>query len=96
MYLRNKELGIALISLMLDSGIRVSEAAGLLINSINHKKNTIDVTRKGGKEDTVLVLASTMEDLRAYLEVREARYQPQKQEAFVFLTRYQGKAQKWL
>ncbi|MCI2255604.1 tyrosine recombinase XerS [Domibacillus sp. PGB-M46] len=94
MYLRNKERDIALISLMLGSGIRVSEAAGLLMNSINHKKNTIDVTRKGGKEDTVLVLPSTMEDLRAYLDVREARYQPQKQESFVFLTRYQGKAQQ--
>lgn len=94
MYVRNKERDIALISLMLGSGIRVSEVAGLLMSSINHKKNTIDVTRKGGKEDTVLVLPSTMEDLRAYLDVREARYQPQKQEPFVFLTRYHGTAQQ--
>ncbi|MCP3763775.1 tyrosine recombinase XerS [Domibacillus sp. A3M-37] len=94
MYMRNKERDIALISLMLGSGIRVSEAAGLLMSSINHKKNTIDVTRKGGKEDTVLVLPSTMDDLRAYLNVRSERYQPNQQEAFVFLTRYQGKAQQ--
>jgi site-specific recombinase XerD len=55
-FLRDKERDIAIISMLLGSGIRVSEIANLLIHDINFKNEQIDIIRKGNKEDTVLVL----------------------------------------
>lgn len=93
MFLRNKERDIALISLMLGSGVRVSEAASLTLSDIDMSKYFIDVIRKGGKSDSVHVLPSAMKDLKAYLEVRKKRYGATDHDIYVFLSRYKGKAQ---
>jgi site-specific recombinase XerD len=93
MFLRDKERDISIINMLLGSGIRVSEIANLLIHDINFKKEQIDITRKGNKEDTVLVLPSALESLKKYLEIRTERYKPNHNVPYVFLTKYNGAAQ---
>lgn len=92
-FLRDKERDIAIISLFLGSGIRVSELASLTLPEIDFKKEQIDIVRKGDKEDTVLVLPSALEDLKEYLRIRNERYKPSKSVPYVFVTKYKGSAQ---
>ncbi|MFT9496940.1 MULTISPECIES: tyrosine recombinase XerS [Bacillota] len=92
LFLRDKERDIAIISVLLGSGVRVSEIANLLIHDINFKKEQIDIIRKGNKEDTVLVLPSALKALKSYLQVREERYKSANSVPYVFVTRYKGNA----
>lgn len=57
----------ALLSLMLGTGIRVSEAAGLNINDIDLKHHCMKVIRKGNKEDIVYYSDEVTEILRDYI-----------------------------
>lgn len=93
MFLRNKERDIAIISVMLGSGTRVGEIAGLTLPDIDVKKNQIDVSRKGGKTDSIHVLASSMQDLADYLAIRKQRYGAADRDVYVFLSKYKGQAQ---
>ncbi|MFE7064236.1 tyrosine recombinase XerS [Sutcliffiella sp. NPDC057660] len=90
---RDKERDVALISLLLGSGIRVSEIASLLISGVDFKRCEIDIIRKGGKDDTADVLPSAMEELRIYLDIRKERYKATDNDPYVFLTKYNGGAQ---
>ncbi|OIK04300.1 tyrosine recombinase XerS [Bacillus sp. MUM 13] len=92
-FLRDKERDIALISMMLGTGVRVSEIAGLTLKEINFQQNEIDITRKGNKADTVDVLTSSLDDLKAYLRIREIKYPGAASTPYVFVTRYKGTAQ---
>ena len=57
----------ALLSLMLGTGIRVSECAGLNINDIDLKHHRMKVIRKGNKEDIVYYSDELTEILRDYI-----------------------------
>ncbi len=57
----------ALLSLMLGTGIRVSECAGLNINDIDLKHHCMKVIRKGNKEDIVYYSDEVTEILRDYI-----------------------------
>lgn len=92
-FLKNKERDIAIISMLLGSGVRVSEIASLTMHDIDFQKEQIDIVRKGDKEDTALVLPSALEDLKSYLRIRKERYKTTNQEPYVFLTNYNGQAQ---
>lgn len=50
----------------------------------------VEVTRKGGKRDSVNVAAFAKPHLEAYLSVRKDRYQAEKQDVAFFLTAYRG------
>ena len=52
-YEKNKSRNLALFTLMLGTGIRVSECVGIDINDIDFKNNRIRIMRKGQKEDYV-------------------------------------------
>ena len=52
-YEKTKTRDLAILTLLLGTGIRVSECVGLDINDIDFKNNGIKVTRKGGSEDIV-------------------------------------------
>lgn len=69
----DKERDIALISLMICNGVRVSEAVSLTMEDINLPKDKISIIRKGNKRDTINVLEYALEDLKTYLRIR-ARY----------------------
>ncbi|MFC0273726.1 tyrosine recombinase XerS [Metabacillus herbersteinensis] len=89
-FTKNKERDIAILSLFLGTGLRVSELASLTLDAIDFNECQIDVVRKGGKEDTVEILKDSLEDLEAYLGVRNAKYKAKSQDYYVFVTNYQG------
>lgn len=91
-FIRDKERDIAIISMMLGSGVRVSEVASITLKDINFQKRQIDIIRKGGKADTVEVLSSALDDLKDYLRIREMRYPGAKDTSYVFVSKYAGTA----
>ncbi len=70
-YEKNKERDLAIVTLLLGTGIRVSECVGLDIEDVDFKNNGIKVTRKGGNEMVVYFGAEVEKALKRYLEVRE-------------------------
>lgn len=59
-----------LMSLLLDTGVRVSEAEGLSLESINWRDRTLKVYGKGRKERLVPFSRSLEKHLRNYIEIR--------------------------
>lgn len=70
-YEKTKDRDFALVTLLLGTGIRVSECVGLDVEDIDFKNNGIKVTRKGGNEMIVYFGEEVEEALRSYLEVRK-------------------------
>lgn len=70
-YEKTKERDLAIVTLLLGTGIRVSECVGLDIEDVDFKNNGIKVTRKGGNEMIVYFGPEVETALRNYLEVRE-------------------------
>ena len=70
-YEKNKERDLAIVTLLLGTGIRVSECVGLDIEDVDFKNNGIKVTRKGGNEMVVYFGPEVEKALKKYLEVRE-------------------------
>ncbi|MGX1195982.1 tyrosine recombinase XerS [Metabacillus sp. SLBN-84] len=90
-FLKQKERDIAIISMLLGSGVRVGEIASLTLTDIDFKEEEIDIIRKGSKEDTADVLPSALEDLKDYLSVRKERFKTKNTDVYVFVTNYAGK-----
>ena len=67
---RTKVRDLAMMSLLLGTGIRVSECVGLDLNDIDPKNNGIKVHRKGGSEVMVYFGDEVAEALDAYLDER--------------------------
>lgn len=62
---------LAVLTLMLSTGIRVSELVGLNINDVDFNNMRIKVTRKGGNEAFVFFSDEAGEVLQEYLKERE-------------------------
>ena len=62
---------LALVTLLLGTGVRVSECVGLDIEDVDFKNNGIKVTRKGGNEMVVYFGPEVEKALKNYLEVRK-------------------------
>ena len=71
-YQKTKERDLALITLLLGTGIRVSECVGLDIEDLDFREMRIKVVRKGGNEAYVYFGPEVEEALKHYLEVRAA------------------------
>ena len=70
-YEKTKDRDLALVTLLLGTGVRVSECVGLDIEDVDFKNNGIKVTRKGGNEMVVYFGPEVEKALKKYLEVRE-------------------------
>ena len=70
-YEKTKERDLAIVTLLLGTGIRVSECVGLDIEDVDFKNNGIKVTRKGGNEMVVYFGPEVEKALKRYIEVRE-------------------------
>jgi site-specific recombinase XerD len=68
---RTKLRDAAIITLLLGTGMRVSECVGLDIRDIDFETNGIRVTRKGGDEMILYFGQEVEEALFAYLDLRE-------------------------
>lgn len=83
---KNKERDLAIIALILGTGVRVSECAGVDLKDLNMKDATLDVTRKGGQRDSVPIASWTLPYVQNYLKIRAERYHADKKELALFLT----------
>lgn len=61
---------LAMVTLLLGTGIRVSECVGLNISDIDFDVNGLRITRKGGNEVIIYFGEEVDETLRGYLQVR--------------------------
>lgn len=75
---KNKERDLAILALLLASGVRLSEAVNLDLRDVNLKMMIIEVTRKGGKRDSVNVAGFAKPYLEAYMGIRQQRYKAEK------------------
>ncbi len=68
---KNKMRNLALFTLLLGTGIRVSECVGLDLEDLDFKNNRIKIIRKGGKEDFVYFGDEVAEALYDYYAERK-------------------------
>lgn len=77
---------IAIVSLLLGTGIRESELVGLDLDDIDFEHSSFEVTRKGGDEAILYFNAQVGDALRAYLEDRLKTEPVQGHEDALFLS----------
>lgn len=70
---RHKKRDLALMTLLLGTGMRVSECVGINIQDLDFKNNAVKVTRKGGNEVFLYFGDEVREALQDYLEERQAQ-----------------------
>ena len=70
-YEKTRLRDLAIVTLLLGTGIRVSECVGLDIQDVDFRNNGIKVIRKGGSEMVVYFGREVEKALRDYLEERE-------------------------
>ncbi|MFP5111772.1 tyrosine recombinase XerS [Bacillaceae bacterium C204] len=85
-YQLNKERDTAIVSLILGSGLRLSELVGIDLDDIDYNKYCVRVIRKGNKEQFVYFSQVAMADLQEYLAVRTAKYNVDKNEKALFVS----------
>lgn len=68
---KTKERDLAIVTLLLGTGVRVSECVGLDLEDLDFKNNAIKVTRKGGNEMFVYFGNEVEKVLQDYLVVRD-------------------------
>lgn len=86
----NRERDTAIISLILGSGLRLSEVVQLDVDDIDFQKCCVRVIRKGHKEQYVYFSKQAMKDLKRYLAIREERYQVDKTNKALFVSAPMG------
>jgi site-specific recombinase XerD len=94
-YYLNKVRDTCIVTLILNSGLRVSEVYNLNIDDIDLKKKLTYVYRKGKNDDTfkspVYFRNQAIQVLSDYLSLRQTLYKPVKKEKALFLAIANGK-----
>lgn len=75
-YEKNKQRNIAIFTLFLGTGIRVSECVGLDIEDVDFKNNRIRIIRKGGKEEYVYFGDEVANALKSYITEERVHVKP--------------------
>lgn len=75
---RTMQRDLAILTLMLGTGIRVSECAGLDVNDINFIDNSMTIVRKGGGQDVLYFGDEVASVLKDYIDGERARIIPEK------------------
>ena len=83
---RTKLRDLALLTLLLGTGIRVSECVGLDLNDIDFKNGGIHIHRKGGKEVSVYFGTEVETALQDYLDERNSIIPEEGSENALFLS----------
>ena len=66
--------------------MRVGELASITMSDINYSAQTVKVTRKGNKKDTINIIDSAFNRLLDYIEIRNTRYPQAEICPFLFVT----------
>ena len=83
---KTKIRDLALMTLLLGTGIRVSECIGLNLNDVDFNVDGIRIHRKGGKEVIIYFGDEVEQALRAYLEERKKMIPAPGNEEALFLS----------
>ncbi len=67
-FLKTKERDLAILTLLLGTGLRVSELVGLDVNDVDFKNNGVTVTRKGGGQMVVYFGTEVQNALFDYID----------------------------
>jgi len=90
----NKERDASITSLILNSGLRVSEVVNLNVDDLDLNNKMLYVYRKGNNDETfktpVYFREQAKDDLMAYLNLRQTRYKAPKKEKALFLALANG------
>lgn len=93
----NKERDASITSLILNSGLRVSEVVNLNVDDIDMNNKMLYVYRKGNNDETfktpVYFREQAKDDLAAYLNLRNTRYKAPKKEKALFLALANGQSE---
>lgn len=84
---RDKLRDLAILHLLLGSGVRVAEASALEISELNLKAGTISVKRKGGKQDNIPIMIEAVLAIEHYLKIRDINYPGAQYCPFVFVAK---------
>ncbi|MEC0239595.1 tyrosine recombinase XerS [Paenibacillus dokdonensis] len=94
---QNKERDASITSLILNSGLRVSEVVNLNVDDIDMNNKLLYVYRKGNNDETfktpVYFREQAKDDLNAYLNLRQTRYKAPKREKALFLALANGQTE---
>lgn len=82
----NHDRDLAIITMLLGTGMRVSECVGLDLSDIDFNDGAIHIMRKGHRRDTVYMGDEIEETLKNYLENARDNYQPPAGENALFLS----------
>ncbi|MDR1522020.1 MAG: tyrosine recombinase XerS [Streptococcaceae bacterium] len=93
-FIKNKERDLAIIALILGSGIRLSECINIDMDDLYLRTQRVEVFRKGGKRDSVNIASFAITYLEQYLIVRKIKYKAKKLDKALFLTFYKGHANR--
>lgn len=66
----------AIVTLLLGTGIRVSECVGLNLTDVDFRNNCIRIIRKGGNEDIVYFGSEVEDALKEYINVDRVKLEP--------------------
>jgi integrase len=88
-YELNKERDACIVSLILNSGLRVSEVVNLNVDDLDLANKLIYVYRKGHNDETfktpVYFREQSKDDLAAYMTLRQVRYHTPRREKALFV-----------
>lgn len=74
LFKRDCERDIAIIAILLSTGMRVDELVRITMSDINYSAQTVKIMRKGNKKDTVYIIDSAFNRLLKYISIRNTRY----------------------
>lgn len=80
------ERDLAMLTLFLGTGIRISECVGLNIDDIDFNTNAFTVTRKGGNRTILFMSDEVIEALSKYLPIRQKMLENNADEKALFLS----------
>ncbi len=83
---RTKYRDKAIITLMLHTGIRISECVGLDLDDVNFRNHTIRIVRKGGDEASLFFNVEVSEALFKYIELERPHFINDDNEKALFLS----------
>jgi len=83
---RNRSRDLAIITMLLGTGMRVSECVGLNTDDIDFDDGAIHIMRKGHRRDTVYMGEEIEETLKDYMQNWRCNYSPADDEKALFLS----------
>lgn len=93
-YELNRERDACIASLILNSGLRVSEVVNLNMNDLDLNQKMLYVSRKGNNDETfktpVYFREQARDELHTYLQLRETRYRTPRNESALFVAKPNG------